>query len=184
MAAAPLTWALVRDLLRHLSMPPPEKIKPYQGGRPRSGSGPARLAYSQETGQHLSPWTTLTFPQMTVKGSPLYPCLLTLHCPLPASPPFGRVQFIVRPRPGTATSHRRAPVPRVGSPTYWVPCLAAPPSGYRLMPGSQPRHIRMAHRTRGPAGILPHTPHITSSPKRTVFKRLPACTLPLALPHP
>ena len=60
-------------------------------------------------------------PHMAVKVSPPYPYLPTLHCPLPSASPFGRIRFIVRPRPGTATSNRRSHVPRVGSPAYWAP---------------------------------------------------------------
>ena len=72
MASAPLTGAAGRDLLRHLSLSPPEK-KPYQGGRPRSGSSPTRLAYSQETGQAPVPMDNVDHPTDGSKGKPSVP---------------------------------------------------------------------------------------------------------------
>ena len=133
--------------------------------------------------RHSSPWTTLTVPQMAVKVRPRCPCPLTLNCLLPAPASFGRVQSIVRPRPGAATSQRRSSTPRAESPTYWVPRLFAPPSGCRTKPGSQPRHTHTVHRTHGQSGILPQTPSSSPSPTRTVPYRFSACTMPLALPH-
>ena len=163
-------------------VPSREKYPTKEAG-PAPAPAPRGSPIAKNLARHLSPWTTLTIPQMAIKVRHLYPCLLTLHCPMLASPLFGRVQFIVRPRPGTATSHRRAPVPRAGSLAYRVPCLFAPPSGCILKPGSQPWHIPLVLRTRGPAVMLPQTPHITSSPKRMIFTRLPACTLLPALPN-
>jgi hypothetical protein len=166
------------------------KLVPFWGKNPTKEAAPAPAPaprgspIAKKLARYLSPWTTLIIPQIAIKVSPPYLCLLTLYHSFTASFLFGRVQFIARPRPDTATSHGRSLVPRVGSPSYWVPDLIVPSSGYNLEPAFQPRHIRLVHRTRGPTRIFPKSPLIASSPKRTVFNRLPACTLPLALPHP
>jgi len=163
---------------------PSREKNPTKEAGPAPAPAPRGSPIAKKLARHLNPWTTLTIPQMAVKVRSLHPCLLTMQCPLLASLLFGRLQLIVRPRPGTATSHRRALVPRAGSPSYWVPYLFDPPSGYILKPGSQPWHIPLVLRTRGPTGRLPQTPHITSFPKRMIFTRLPASTLPPALPNP
>jgi hypothetical protein len=89
------------------------------------------------------------------KGKPCVPLP-----PHPALPPTHlsplRKSSVHRPRPGTATSHRRASVPRAGSPSYWVPYLFAPPSGCILKkkivakPGDHsPTHILSHEKIKG-----------------------------------
>jgi hypothetical protein len=87
---------------------PSRENTPTKEAGPAPAPAPRGSPIARKLARHLTPWTTLTIPQMAVKVSPPYPFLLTLHCPLPASPLFGRVQSIDRSRPGTATFHRRA----------------------------------------------------------------------------
>ncbi len=73
-------------------------------------------------------------------------------------------------------------MPRAGSPSYWVPCLAAPPSGCRIKPGFQPRRTRKGPQTGNPTGKLPQILPISHS--GSTANRTPPGALPAALLHP
>ena len=139
--------------------PAPSREKtPTKEAAPAQAPAPRGSPIARKLARHSSPWTTLTIPQMAVKVSLPLAYLPITHYPLPASFPDGKNQHFDRPRPGTTSSHRRRSVPRAGSPAYWVPCLAAPPSGCRTKPGSQPRHARTVPRIRGPRDKFQRTP--------------------------
>jgi len=72
------------------------------------------------------PWTALTVPQRTIQVSPPQIGLPTMLAPAPLS---CTSYFSFRPPQGKAVSHRRLPLPRAGSPSYWAPRLDVPPSG-------------------------------------------------------
>jgi len=151
----------------HTPKPAPSREKtPTKEAAPETAPAPRGSPIARKLARHASSWTTLTVPQLAVQVS--CPYLPYPNCLSTALSFSARVQSSVRPRPGTATSHRRSLKPRAGSAAYWAPCLTAPPTGGRLKPGFQPRHVRTVLWTRVPTGISPRTQTPISSFKRDI----------------
>jgi hypothetical protein len=120
----------------------------------------------------------LNIPQMAVQVRPVLPCLPCLICSRISPMPPRQTLSSIRPRDGTATSHRRLPVLRAGSLAHRVSRLIAPPSGRRYIPGTSPRYLQTTPRIRLPNG-LPFHPAPVKATWQPIIHWILACA-----PHP
>ncbi len=147
----------------------PEREKTPQPTPEAKSAAPRGSSIANKLGRHAAQsWTSIPVPQQAIQVRTLSPSPTTV-------PPGGSLAPALAPCPalptrshfGANVSHRRRLASREGSPAYWAPRLAVPPSGHKTSHGIAAEACNDPSQTHYPPGSafrdpLPYSkgPHI------------------------